>query len=358
MSSPKKVFIKGNEAIAMAAINAGCRYYFGYPITPQNEIPEYMAEHMPATGGEFLQAESEIASINMLIGAAATGARVMTSSSGPGISLMQEGFSYFAGNELPAVVVNMSRQGPGLGGINATQGDYFQSVKGGGHGDYKLIVLAPHTGQELYDLTIKAFEIAEKYRILTLILGDAILGQIKEPIVPWIPEKTAGDPDREWLIRGAKGREPRLIKSLFLADGEMEKHNWHLQEKYDRIERDDVMVEEVDTADAELVVVAFGSVARIVKSAIVQVREAGMKVGLIRPITLFPFPRKTLYELGGRAKNFLVAEMNTGQMVEDVQLSLPGDCKVEFYGRPGGSVPTPEDLYSIISETYEKLTTE
>ncbi|HIE07474.1 MAG TPA: 3-methyl-2-oxobutanoate dehydrogenase subunit beta, partial [Desulfarculaceae bacterium] len=218
MSSPKKVFTKGNEAIAMAAINAGCHYYFGYPITPQNEIPEYMAKHLPATGGEFLQAESEIASINMLIGAAATGVRVMTSSSGPGISLMQEGFSYFAGNELPAVVVNISRQGPGLGGINATQGDYFQSVKGGGHGDYKLIVLAPHTGQELYDLSIKAFELAEKYRILTLILGDAILGQIKEPIVPWIPEKTAGDPDRDWLITGAKGREPRLIKSLFLAD--------------------------------------------------------------------------------------------------------------------------------------------
>ncbi len=231
MTTPKKVFTKGNEAIAMAAINAGCRYYFGYPITPQNEIPEYMAEHLPATGGEFLQAESEIASINMLIGAAATGVRAMTSSSGPGISLMQEGFSYFAGNELPAVVVNMSRQGPGLGGINATQGDYFQSVKGGGHGDYKLIVLAPHTGQELYDLTIKAFEIAEKYRILTLILGDAILGQIKEPIVPWIPEKTAGDPDRDWLITGAEGREPRLIKSLFLADGEMEKHKRHLQEK-------------------------------------------------------------------------------------------------------------------------------
>ena len=314
-----------------------------------------MAEHLPATGGEFLQAESEIASINMLIGAAATGVRAMTSSSGPGISLMQEGFSYFAGNELPAVVVNMSRQGPGLGGINATQGDYFQSVKGGGHGDYKLIVLAPHTGQELYDLTIKAFEIAEKYRILTLILGDAILGQIKEPIVPWIPEKTAGDPDRDWLITGAEGREPRLIKSLFLADGEMEKHNWHLQEKYDRIERDDVMLEEVDTDDAELIVVAFGSVARIVKSAIAQVRKAGMKVGLVRPITLFPFPRKRLREIGGRTKKFLVAEMNTGQMVEDVQLNLPGDCEVEFYGRPGGSVPTPEDLFEIISATYEKL---
>jgi 2-oxoglutarate ferredoxin oxidoreductase subunit alpha len=355
MTTPKKVFTKGNEAIAMAAINAGCRYYFGYPITPQNEIPEYMAEHLPATGGEFLQAESEIASINMLIGAAATGARVMTSSSGPGISLMQEGFSYFAGNELPAVVINMCRQGPGLGGINATQGDYFQSVKGGGHGDYKLIVLAPHTGQELYDLTIKAFEIAEKYRILTLVLGDAILGQIKEPIVPWIPEKTAGDPDRDWLITGAEGRAPRLIKSLFLADGEMEKHCWHLQEKYERIERDDVMLEEVDTDDAELIVVAFGSVARIVKSAIAQVREAGMKVGLVRPITLFPFPRKRLQEIGGRTKKFLVAEMNTGQMVEDVKLNLPGDCEVEFYGRPGGSVPTPEDLFEVISATYEKL---
>ncbi|MBN2706133.1 MAG: 3-methyl-2-oxobutanoate dehydrogenase subunit VorB [Deltaproteobacteria bacterium] len=354
MNKPKKVFAKGNEAIAMAAINAGCFYYFGYPITPQNEIPEYMAEHLPAVGGEFLQAESEIASINMLIGAAATGARVMTSSSGPGISLMQEGFSYFAGNELPAVVVNMSRQGPGLGGINATQGDYFQSVKGGGHGDYKLIVLAPHTGQELYDLTIKAFELAEKYRMLTLILGDAILGQIKEPIVPWLPEKTSGGEDRDWLITGAKGRPARLIKSLFLADGEMEKHNWHLQAKYELLERDDVMVEEVDTEDAELVVVAFGSVARIVKTAVAQARAEGMRVALVRPITLFPFPRRTLFRTGGRVKKFLVAEMNTGQMVEDVRLSLPGDCKVDFYGRPGGSVPTPEDLYVKIRETCEK----
>ncbi len=353
MNKPlKKVFSKGNEAIAMAAINAGCRYYFGYPITPQNEIPEYMAEHLPLVGGEFLQAESEIASINMLLGAAATGVRVMTSSSSPGISLMQEGFSYFAGNELPAVVVNMSRQGPGLGGINATQGDYFQSVKGGGHGDYKLIVLAPHTGQELYDLTIKAFELAEKYRMLALLLGDAILGQIKEPITPWIPEKTSGGDDRDWLITGAKGRPPRRITSLFLADGEMEKHNWHLLEKYARLERDDVMVEDRDTADAKLVVVAFGSVARIVKSSIDQARAEGMKVGLVRPITLFPFPRKQLGELGGRCKNFLVAEMNTGQMVEDVKLSLPGDCSVDFYGRPGGSVPTPEDLYEAIRKTY------
>jgi 2-oxoglutarate ferredoxin oxidoreductase subunit alpha len=355
MSEPlKKVFTKGNEAIAMAAINAGCRYYFGYPITPQNEIPEYMAAQLPKVGGEFLQAESEIASINMLLGAAATGVRVMTSSSGPGISLMQEGFSYFAGNELPAVVINMSRQGPGLGGINATQGDYFQSVKGGGHGDYKLIVLAPHTGQELYDLTIKAFELAEKYRMLTLVLGDAILGQIKEPITPWIPEKTGGDPDRDWLITGARGRAPRRITSLFLADGEMEKHNWHLQEKYARLENDDVMFEERATDDAAMVFVAFGSVARIAKSAVDQARAEGLRVGLLRPITLFPFPRRRLAEIGGSCKNFLVAEMNTGQMVEDVRLALPGDCEVDFYGRPGGSVPTPEDLYEVIRETYEK----
>ena len=355
MSEPlKKVFTKGNEAIAMAAINAGCRYYFGYPITPQNEIPEYMAAQLPKVGGEFLQAESEIASINMLLGAAATGVRVMTSSSGPGISLMQEGFSYFAGNELPAVVVNMSRQGPGLGGINATQGDYFQSVKGGGHGDYKLIVLAPHTGQELYDLTIKAFEMAEKYRMLTLVLGDAILGQIKEPIVPWIPEKTAGDPDRDWLITGAKGRPSRRITSLFLADGEMEKHNWHLQEKYARLEKEDVMYEEVEVTDAELLLVAFGSVARIAKSAIEQARAEGLKVGLLRPITLYPFPGRRLAELGANCSNFLVAEMNTGQMIEDVKLSLPAGCNVDFYGRPGGSVPTPEDLYEIISTTYRQ----
>ncbi|MBW1644820.1 MAG: 3-methyl-2-oxobutanoate dehydrogenase subunit VorB [Deltaproteobacteria bacterium] len=353
MSAAKKVFLKGNEAIAMAAINAGCRYYFGYPITPQNDIPEYMARHLPEVGGEFLQAESEIASINMLLGAAATGVRVMTSSSGPGISLMQEGFSYLAGNELPALVVNMSRQGPGLGGINATQGDYFQAVKGGGHGDYHLIVLAPHTGQELYDLTIKGFELAEKYRCLTMLLGDAILGQIKEPIDPWKPEKTAGDPDREWLITGARGRQPRLIKSLYLADGEMEKHNWRLQEKYRRLAAEDVMVETRHTDDARLVVVAFGSMARIAKTSIEQARAKGLRVGLIRPITLYPFPTATIGEISRQGARFLTCEMNTGQMVEDVRLAVENPGQVEFYGRPGGSVPTPEEILARIEETYQ-----
>ncbi|MBN2333703.1 MAG: 3-methyl-2-oxobutanoate dehydrogenase subunit VorB [Deltaproteobacteria bacterium] len=353
MPALKKVFLKGNEAIALAAINAGCHYYFGYPITPQNEIPEYMAKHLPEVGGEFLQAESEIASINMMLGAAATGVRVMTSSSGPGISLMQEGFSYFAGNELPALVVNMSRQGPGLGGINATQGDYFQAVKGGGHGDYHLIVLVPHTGQELYDLTIKGFELAEKYRCLTLLLGDAILGQIKEPIDPWKPEQVGGDPDRDWLITGAKGRPPRLIKSLYLADGEMEKHNWRLQKKYQRMAAEDVMVETRDTDDAKLVVVAFGSMARIAKTAIVRAREQGMQVGLIRPITVFPFPGEIISMISESVPRFLVCEMNTGQMVEDVRLSVSRNATVDFYGRPGGSVPTPEEIFDRIKEAYD-----
>lgn len=352
MTALKKVFLKGNEAIALAAINAGCRYYFGYPITPQNEIPEYMAKHLPEVGGEFLQAESEIASINMMLGAAATGVRVMTSSSGPGISLMQEGFSYIAGNELPGVVVNMSRQGPGLGGINATQGDYFQAVKGGGHGDYHLIVLAPHTGQELYDLTIKAFELSEKYRCLAMLLGDAVLGQIKEPITPWKPEITAGDPDRDWLITGARDRQPRLIKSLFLADGEMEKHNWRLQEKYRQMAANDVMVETRFLEDAHLVLVAFGSMARIAKTAIDQAREEGMKVGLIRPISLYPFPVAAFKNLPESVARVLTCEMNTGQMLEDVRLSIDRDIPVDFYGRPGGSVPTPEEIFDRLQQTY------
>lgn len=355
MAALKKVFLKGNEAIALAAINAGCYYYFGYPITPQNEIPEYMAKHLPEVGGEFLQAESEIASINMMLGAAATGVRVMTSSSGPGISLMQEGFSYIAGNELPGVVVNMSRQGPGLGGINATQGDYFQAVKGGGHGDYHLIVLAPHTGQELYDLTIKAFELSEKYRCLTMLLGDAVLGQIKEPIKPWKPESTAGDPDRDWLITGARGRQPRLIKSLFLADGEMEKHNWRLQEKYRQMAADDVMVETRFVDDARLVLTAFGSMARIAKTAIDQAREEGMKVGLVRPITLYPFPVAAFENLPESVSRVLTCEMNTGQMVEDVRLSLDNRIPVDFYGRPGGSVPTPEEIFERLQQAYAEV---
>jgi 2-oxoglutarate ferredoxin oxidoreductase subunit alpha len=352
MSGTKKLFLKGNEAIAMAAINAGCRYYFGYPITPQNDIPEYMARHLPAAGGEFLQAESEIASINMLLGAAATGARVMTSSSGPGISLMQEGFSYLASNELPALVVNMSRQGPGLGGISATQGDYNQAVKGGGHGDYHLIVLAPHTGQELYDLTIRGFELADKYRCLTMILGDAVLGQIKEPIDPWKPADTGGDWNRDWLITGAAGRASRLIKSLYLADGEMEEHNWHLQEKYRRMAADEVLVETRDTEDACLLLVAFGTMARVAKTAIAAAREKGLKVGLVRPVTLFPFPVEAIRTASAGVGKILVGEMNTGQMVDDVRLAAVPGVPVEFYGRPGGAVPTPEEILQRIETAY------
>ncbi|MBN2233003.1 MAG: 3-methyl-2-oxobutanoate dehydrogenase subunit VorB [Deltaproteobacteria bacterium] len=355
MPGTKKLFLKGNEAIALAAINAGCRYYFGYPITPQNDIPEYMARHLPEVGGEFLQAESEIASINMLLGAAATGARVMTSSSGPGISLMQEGFSYFAGNELPALVVNMSRQGPGLGGISATQGDYNQAVKGGGHGDYHLIVLAPHTGQELYDLTIKGFELADKYRCLTMILGDAVLGQIKEPIDPWKPADSGCDPTRDWLITGAAGREPRLIKSLYLADGEMEDHNWHLQEKYARMAAEDVLVETRDTEDARLLLVAFGTMARVAKTAIAAAREKGLKVGLVRPISLFPFPVEAIRAASAVAGKILVGEMNTGQMVDDVRLAAVPGVPVEFYGRPGGAVSTPEEILQRIETAYSAV---
>ncbi len=358
----KKILAKGTEAIAMAAIEAGCRYYFGYPITPQNEIPEYLAEHFPSVGGKFLQAESEVASINMLLGAAATGVRVMTSSSSPGISLMQEGISYLSGSELPSVIINMTRTGPGLGGINATQGDYFQSVKGGGHGDYKCIVLAPHSVQELFDLTFKAFNLADKYRMVALVLADAILGQIKEPIKVKHPEPI-NEYDKTWALTGAKGRDGIKVKSLFLGDGEMERHIKHLWDKYERLEKEDTMYEidtgkgglfnlspdelpeKADYQDSELLVVAFGSCARIVKTAIQKIREQGYKVTLLRPVTLYPFPAKAIGKITEHVKKVFVFETNMGQMVEDVRLSVSPETNVSLYARPGGSVVSPDEVY-------------
>ncbi len=349
----KKEFVKGNEAIARGAIAAGCRFYFGYPITPQNDIPEYLSRHLPKAGGTFLQAESEIASINMVMGASAAGMRAMTSSSGPGISLKQEGISYMAGSQIPCVVVNISRSSPGLGGISPSQADYFQATRGGGHGDYRVLVIAPASVQEMYDLTILAFELADKYRNPAMILGDAVLGQMKEPLNIWEPD-LSDLPPKEWALTGAKGRNPNILKSLYLGEGELEAHCWKLHEKYQQMKQE-VRYEEFMIDDAEIVTVAFGSSARITKTAIRQARREGIKVGLLRPITLFPFPEEVLSSLAERVKYFLVVELNTGQMVEDVRISVGKRQKVAFYGRPPGvgSLPSPEDILQKIKETLE-----
>src|SRR6266567_2569589 len=351
----KRLFVKGNEAVAMAAIEAGCRYYFGYPITPQSDIPEYLSRELPKLNGEFIQAESEIAAINMLLGASATGVRAMTSSSGPGISLKQEGISYMAGSELPGVIVNIARSGPGLGGIDASQADYFQAVKGGGHGGYHIIVLAPSSVQEMYDLTLLAFDLADIYRMPAMVLADSVVGQMKEPLTP---RKKAEIPlpPKEWAVRGKGGGEQRVVKSLFLGDGELEAHNWHLHAKYQTMKENECLSEEYQSADATLLIVAFGSVSRIAHTAVAMAREAGLKVGLFRPITLFPFPEQALARAAGRAGRVLVMELNTGQMVDDVRLTVGAGVPVSFYGRPpgAGSLPSPEELFEVIKKQYDQ----
>ncbi len=350
----QRLFVKGNEAVAMAAIEAGCRYYFGYPITPQSDIPEYLSRELPKLNGEFIQAESEVAAINMLLGASATGVRAMTSSSSPGISLKQEGISYMAGSELPGVIVNISRSGPGLGGIDASQADYWQSVKGGGHGGYHIVVLAPASIQEMYDLTMLAFDLADIYRTPVMVLADSVVGQMKEALLP-NPRPVTTLPEKGWAVRGRKEGTPQMIvKSLFLGDGELEAHNWKLHGKYDVMREKECRQELFLTDDAELIITAFGSVARIAKTAILMAREAGMKVGLLRPITLFPFPAQAFKEVTGRCKKILDIELNNGQMVEDVRLSVARDAEVFFYGRPpgAGSLPVPEELFEQIIKHY------
>jgi 2-oxoglutarate ferredoxin oxidoreductase subunit alpha len=347
-----RIFIKGNEAVAYGAMDAGCRCYFGYPITPQNEIPEFMSKALPQAGGAFVQAESEVAAANMLLGAAATGIRSMTSSSSPGVSLMQEAISYMAGSDIPGVLVNMTRGGPGLGDINPSQADYFQAVKGGGHGDYRTLVLAPSTCQEAYDLTRQAFDLAFAYRNPVLVLGDAILGQMKEPVRR--AEPRAKDPAEagQWRLDGAKGREQRILKSLFLADGALAAHNLRLMEKYQAM-RAETRAEAWDTDDAKLVVVAFGSIARIVKTAVRALRARGLKVGLFRPITLFPFPEHDLRELAKAGKAFLTIEHNMGQMVEDVRLAVCGLADSDFYPALPGNIPTPDEFEAAILKSLE-----
>lgn len=350
----KLIHMKGNEVIAEAAVRAGCRFYAGYPITPQNEVPEYMSRRMPEVNGVFIQAESEIASINMVYGASAAGARAMTSSSSPGISLMQEAISFLSAAELPAVIVNIQRGGPGLGNITASQGDYFQAVKGGGHGDYRCIVYSPYNLQEMWDLTMLAFDKADQYRTPAIILGDGVLGQMMEPFYQ-TPYRAPALPAKDWVLDGCKNRKPRVIKSLCMGPGELEALNLKLIEKYALMKKQEVLYDTFFLDDAELVVVAFGIAARIALSAVRDLRSEGRKIGLFRPVTLFPFPEKQISRLAAKGPAFVVAEMNAGQMVEDVRLAVNGKAEVFFYGRPGGVVFTPEEIYRKFRAIYSKV---
>jgi len=355
-SNTEKVLLRGNHAMAESAVRAGCRYYFGYPITPQNEVPEYMSARMPEVGGTFVQAESEIASIYMVLGAAVTGGRVMTSSSSPGISLKQEGISFLAGQELPAVIANVCRGSPGLGNIAGSQADYFQTTRGGGQGDYRTLTLAPASGQELADLTYEAFELADRYRTPVMILADGQLSNTMEPVVLPPMKELDALPPKPWALTGATGRSSRISLSLILDPKALEEHNWKLQRKYREITEKEVRFEAYEMDDAEMVIVAFGTAARIAKGAIKRVRKEGLKVGLFRPITLWPYPEAALGKVGEKIKSFLVFELNAGQMVEDVRLSLAGrsDVSINFYGRPGGSIPTPRDLAKVIVSRYHQ----
>jgi 2-oxoglutarate/2-oxoacid ferredoxin oxidoreductase subunit alpha len=344
--------MKGNEALAEAAIRAGMDAYFGYPITPQSEVLEYFTREIPKRSGIVLQAESEVAAINMIYGAAGAGARVMTTSSSPGISLMQEGLSYIASAELPCLLANVVRGGPGLGTIQPSQGDYFQAVKGGGHGDYHLIVLAPATVQEMADFVFEGFRLAEKYRNPAMILTDGALGQMMEKVE--LPEE-GSLPKKipSWATRGkTPDRERNIITSLFIQPEKMEQINHNLQAKYKALQ-DEVQYELIKTEDADIILVAFGLSARICQKAVDMAREKGLKVGLLRPITLYPFPKKIINQLAGKVNFFLSVEMNAGQMVEDVALAVNGKCPVHFYGRMGGMIPSPDEVLNKIEALVE-----
>lgn len=340
----KKVMMKGVEAIGEAAIKAGCRNYFGYPITPQSELTEYMARRLPEVGGSFLQAESEVAAVNMIYGASSVGKRVMTSTSSPGFSLMQEGVSYIACAQLPAVFVNVVRGGPGLGDIQPSQGDYFQATKGGGHGDYRLIVLSPSTVQEAVELTTLAFDLADKYRNPVLIFADGLLGQMMEPVA--FEEKEATYDNSSWALTGAENRPPRQVTSFNIDPYGLEKMNIELQKKYRQIEENEVRYEQFQTQDADILIVAHGTVGRIAKSVVKMAREEGLKVGLFRPITLYPYPYDALAKAAEKTSLVMTVEMSSGQMLEDVKLAICGKVRIEFYGRMAGVVPTPEEIFT------------
>jgi len=343
-----KVLMKGNEAVGAAAIKAGCKYFFGYPITPQNEIPEYMSKKLPEVGGEFVQAESEVAAINMVYGAAGSGARVMTSSSSPGIALKQEGISYLAGAELPAVIVNMMRGGPGLGGIQPAQSDYFMSVKGGGNGDYYMPVYAPASIQETVDLIQEAFDVADQYRTPVMVIADGMIGQMMEPVE--FKERTHRNLEKKlWATDGTKEkREPNIINSLFLDAQDLEDHILKLEKKYDLMEKNECRWEEYKLEGAEIVITAYGTTARIVKNAINILEKDGIKVGLIRPITLWPFPKKAFDHIDSTTTTVLSVEMSRGQMIEDVRLALNGKLPTAFFGRTGGVIPTPKGVVEAV----------
>lgn len=353
----EKVLMKGNEAIAEAAVIAGCRHYFGYPITPQTEITEYMARRMPKVDGCFVQAESEVAAINMVYGAAGAGARVMTSSSSPGISLKQEGISYIAAAQLPAVIVNIMRGGPGLGTIQASQADYFQATKGGGHGDYRLPVLAPNCVQEMIDLTVEAFDLADKYRTPVMILGDGAIGQMMEPAI--LPEPQRSNVDKNGWATTTRAKRasdtPNVINSLFLQAEDLEQYNIELQAKFATIAANEIRYDEYLTEDADIVVVGYGIMSRIARSAIDTLRKDGLRVGLLRPITLWPFPYLAIQNRISTAKKFLVAEMSAGQMMEDVMLAVSDHRPVYLCGKMGGVIPTVGQMIEEIIHVNEAV---
>ena len=336
-----KILMKGNEAFGRAAIQAGCHYFFGYPITPQSELPEYLSRELPKVGGAFVQAESEVAAINMVYGAGGSGTRVMTSSSSPGVALKQEGITYCAGAEVPCVVLNVMRGGPGLGTIQPSQSDYYMATKGGGNGDYRTPVFAPASVQEAVDMIIEAFDVADLYRTPVMVLADGMIGQMMEPVDFDKERKTREIPQKTCATTGTKGqRKPNVINSLYLQSEELEQHNLKLEKKYKAIEENEVQYEMYHTEDAELVFVAYGTVSRIVKTTVDQLREEGYKVGLIRPKTLWPFPKEAFKQIPN-AKNLLVVEMSLGQMIDDVKLASQCKLPVEFYGRSGGMIPSP-----------------
>jgi len=345
-----KFLMKGNDAIVRGALLAGCRLYFGYPITPASEIAEGAARYFPKIGGVFLQAESEVAAINMVYGAASGGLRAMTASSSPGISLKQEGISYAAGAELPCVIVNIMRGGPGLGNIAPEQSDYNQVVKGGGHGNYKVPVLAPNSAQEMCSLTIKAFDVADKYRTPVYVVADGYIGQMMEPVE--FPTPLSDLPRKDWALYADKESKDNLISSIFLDPYELEKHNQKLQDKYAEIERNELLCEEFMLKDADYVVMGYGIVSRVLKTAVEKLRDKNIKIGLLRPITLFPFPKKEIYDLAVKNCKFLVVELSNGQMIEDVRLSVQGKTTVDLYNRMGGVVPSTDEIVEHIQNRY------
>ena len=347
---PEKVLMKGNEALAEAAIQAGCRLFFGYPITPQTEVAAYMSKRMPKVGGTYLQAESEVAAINMVLGASAAGARAMTSSSSPGISLKSEGISYIAGSDLPALIINVQRGGPGLGGIQPSQADYWQATRATGHGDFQILVFAPSTVQEMVDLVSDAFDLGDKYRMPAMILADGMLGQMMEPVV--LPDHSGKElPEKPWAASGRRGRGTHnIINSLYLTPQELERLTRERFARYDKIKATEQRAEEYLTEDADVVVVAYGASSRIARSAVNMAREKGIRAGLIRPITVWPYPTNAIERAIPTAKTFLCVEMSMGQMVDDVRLTVNGRKPVHFYGRTGGIIPTPAEVLDQIEK--------